>query len=123
MTAYVLVTGTLFRGPERRLTKSGNVFTNAVLRVKEGDDGQFWNAVSFAESVQAEFMRLSEGEKLSLANWLSLIARPHHPPSSWLNAPSGASALFFSSMNFERPFAASGSGARPRNWPLSSSHR
>jgi hypothetical protein len=40
MIAMALVTGTLFRPPEQRTSKSGKPFVTATIRVKRGDPSQ-----------------------------------------------------------------------------------
>jgi single-stranded DNA-binding protein len=60
-----LVTGSLFRAPEQRQSKSGKPFVTATLKAKDGDGMQFIRLVAFSESAQAELLRLSEGDSLS----------------------------------------------------------
>jgi single-stranded DNA-binding protein len=65
MTA-ILVTGALFKAPEGRTSKSGKVFVTATLRAKDGDAMTFIRIVAFSETVQAELLRLREGDSLSV---------------------------------------------------------
>ena len=58
MTAHVLVAGTLFRYPEQRTSKAGKPFVTATLRTKDGEASQWWKALAFSETAQAELMRL-----------------------------------------------------------------
>jgi hypothetical protein len=67
MSAYVLVSGTLFRDPESRVAKSsGKPFTVATLKVKDGDATSWWKALAFNEAAQAELLRLRDGESVSV---------------------------------------------------------
>ncbi len=66
MTTYTLVSGTLFREPERRMSKAGKSFVTATLRVKDGEAIQWWKVVAFSETVQAELMRLADGDAMSV---------------------------------------------------------
>jgi single-stranded DNA-binding protein len=66
ITAYALITGTLFRALERRTSKAGKPFVTATIRAKDGADGTFWNIVAFSESAQSELIRLSEGEAMAV---------------------------------------------------------
>jgi single-stranded DNA-binding protein len=66
MTAYALVTGTLFRAPEQRTSKNGKPFVTATLVAKEGEVTQWWRVTAFSDNAQAEILRLSEGEALSV---------------------------------------------------------
>jgi hypothetical protein len=38
MSAFILITGTLFRDPEQRTSKNGKPFVTATLRVKDGNE-------------------------------------------------------------------------------------
>ena len=66
MTAHVLVAGTLFRYPEQRTSKAGKPFVTATLRTKDGEASQWWKALAFSETAQAELMRLTDGDALSV---------------------------------------------------------
>jgi hypothetical protein len=65
MTAYALVTGTLFRAPEQRTSKGGKLYVAATVKAKDGDTFQFWRVTAFSDSVQAELMRLTDGDAVS----------------------------------------------------------
>jgi hypothetical protein len=41
MTIHALATGVLWKSPEQRTAKSGNPFTTATVRVKDGDATQW----------------------------------------------------------------------------------
>jgi single-stranded DNA-binding protein len=41
-------------------------FVTAMLKAKDGDDAQWWKLVAFSESVQAELMRLADGDPISV---------------------------------------------------------
>jgi single-stranded DNA-binding protein len=73
MTAHVLITGALFRPPESRTSKSGKQFVTATIRVKDGNPStgsgptsQWWKVLAFSESIQAELMRLTDGDAISV---------------------------------------------------------
>jgi hypothetical protein len=70
MTAYALVTGTLFRAPEQRTSKAGKLYVTATIKAKDGDAFQFWRATAFSESSQAELMRLTDGDAVSIQGGL-----------------------------------------------------
>jgi len=59
MTAYALVSGTLFRVPEQRTSKAGKLYVVATIKAKDGDTFQFWRVTAFSGSGQAELMRLT----------------------------------------------------------------
>jgi single-stranded DNA-binding protein len=62
MTAFAIVTGSLFRAPEQRTSKAGKPFVTATIRAKEGEASQWWKVVTFSETSQAELMRLGDGD-------------------------------------------------------------
>ena len=66
MTAHVLLQGSLAKAPESRISRQGNPFVMATLRVSAGNEIQFWRAFVFSESAQAELMRLGEGDSLAV---------------------------------------------------------
>jgi hypothetical protein len=68
MTAsYALITGVLFRPAEQKTSsKTGRTFVSAMLKVGgETGGAEFWSITAFAQSVQAELLRLSAGDALS----------------------------------------------------------
>ncbi|WP_292532291.1 single-stranded DNA-binding protein [Methylocystis sp.] len=65
MTVHALITGTLFRAPEQRISKAGKPFWSATIRVKDGDVTQWWKLLIFSESTGAELMRLGDGDAVS----------------------------------------------------------
>jgi len=71
MTAHVLISGTLFREPEQCTSKAGKPFVTATIRAKDGDASQWWKVLAFSESVQAELMRLTDGDALSVQGALT----------------------------------------------------
>jgi hypothetical protein len=65
MSVFVLITGTLYRAPESRISKAGKPFITATLKVKDGDATAWWKLLVFSESAGAELMRLGDGDALS----------------------------------------------------------
>ncbi len=63
MTA--LISGTLFRDPEQRESKSGKPFVKACLRITAGETSQFASLVAFQDSVKTELLALRDGDALS----------------------------------------------------------
>jgi len=66
MTAHVLISGQLFDAPEQRTSKAGKPFVMATIRAKDGDSSQWWKVLAFSEAAQAELMRLTDGDALSV---------------------------------------------------------
>ena len=50
MPAFILITVTLFRNPERRTSKAGKPYVTATLSVKDGEESRVWNIIAFAEA-------------------------------------------------------------------------
>ncbi|HEY8212511.1 MAG TPA: single-stranded DNA-binding protein [Methylocystis sp.] len=65
MTAHVLITGSLYRAPEQKISKAGKPFVVATIRAKDGDGSAWWKIVVFSESACAELMRLADGDAIS----------------------------------------------------------
>jgi len=69
-----LISGKLHGKPERRMSKSGNPFVTAKVRVPTGDDAAFVAVVAFADTVQSMLLALDESEAVSLAGTLTADA-------------------------------------------------
>jgi single-stranded DNA-binding protein len=67
-----LITGTLFRVPERRMSKACKPFVTATLRCKSGDLIEWWNGTAFSEPAHAELMRLKAGEAVAIQGTLKV---------------------------------------------------
>ncbi|MBX3527826.1 MAG: single-stranded DNA-binding protein [Rhodoblastus sp.] len=65
MSAHVLISGILQRKPESRTAKSGNAYGLATIRVRDGNETQFWSVLAFGETARAELLRLGEGEAVT----------------------------------------------------------
>ena len=66
MSALAIVTGSLFKTPERRTSKTGRPYVTATIRAKDAEATQWWRVTAFSESAQAELMRLTDGDPLSV---------------------------------------------------------
>jgi single-stranded DNA-binding protein len=66
MTAFALVSGSLFRAPEQRTSKAGKPFATATIRAADGEASQWWRVTVFSETAQAELMRLADGDAVSV---------------------------------------------------------
>jgi single-stranded DNA-binding protein len=75
MTAFVLISGSLWKNPEQRISsKTGKAFVTASIRTSSADNApaDFWNLLIFSETVAAELMRLTEGDKLAVQGSVKL---------------------------------------------------
>jgi len=66
MTVYALVTGAIFRAPEQRTSKASKPYVTATIKAKDGDAFQFCRLTAFSDTVQAELMRLTDGDAVSV---------------------------------------------------------
>ncbi len=74
MTVHVLVSGSLFKNPELRPSSKGKAYATASIRAASADNSaaDFWNLLIFSETVQAQLMQLTEGDKLAVQGSLKL---------------------------------------------------
>jgi single-stranded DNA-binding protein len=68
----VLIKGELFRAPEEKTSKGGNLFATATVRVRNGDGSDFWRIAAFSETARAELLRLSAGESVAIQGVLKV---------------------------------------------------
>jgi len=66
MSTVVLVQGTLFRAPEQKTSKAGNVFVIATVKERGGQDTRWWKVFAFSNHIQEEILRLSNGDALTV---------------------------------------------------------
>lgn len=66
MTVLVLVSGSLFRAPERRVSKAGKPFVTTKIKATSGGELQFWSVAAFSETAQAELLRLDTGDGVAV---------------------------------------------------------
>ncbi len=71
MSATVMISGALFKAPQQKISKSGKNYTVATLRSREGEGSLYWRLTAFAETAQAEIMRLGDGDPLSVTGVLT----------------------------------------------------
>jgi hypothetical protein len=74
MTAFVLITGTLFRAAEQKTSQAGKRYLTATVKAASVDasNSEFWSVLAFSDTAQTELLRLEAGEKLSLQGSLKL---------------------------------------------------
>jgi single-stranded DNA-binding protein len=65
MTVFALVSGSLFRAPEQRTSKTGKPFVTATIVSKDGESSTFVNIVAFSDSAKEALLALGEGDALS----------------------------------------------------------
>jgi single-stranded DNA-binding protein len=70
MVATVLVSGKLFKAPERKTSAGGKAFIAATIREGGGDATTWWKALCFDADAGAELMKLNEGETVAVSGGL-----------------------------------------------------
>jgi single-stranded DNA-binding protein len=70
MTARVLLTGTLHKPPDRKVSKNGNGYIIATIREETGQSTRYWKAFIFDEACIATVEQLGAGSPLSVAGRL-----------------------------------------------------
>jgi single-stranded DNA-binding protein len=61
-----LISGPLFRAPEKRTAKSGRPFVTATIKARDGDAFQFVRVTAFSDTVQTELSRLYDGDAITV---------------------------------------------------------
>ena len=52
--------------PGQCASKAGKPFVKATLKAKDCNDTQWWKVLAFSESIQAELLRLQDGDAISV---------------------------------------------------------
>ena len=61
-----LVTGTLYKKPEARTSRSGKNFVDGTIKIKNGEEMQFIRFAAFSETAKTELLRIDEGEQVAV---------------------------------------------------------
>jgi single-stranded DNA-binding protein len=74
MSAFALVTGTIFRAPVQKISKAGKPFTTCTVKAGSDDSASsdFWSIICFSESAQLEMLRLEVGDAISIRGKMEL---------------------------------------------------
>jgi hypothetical protein len=59
--AYGNIRGFLYKAPELKQSKSGNGYSSATLKVKDGNETKFWRVMAFKDAAQS-LMRFAEND-------------------------------------------------------------
>jgi hypothetical protein len=65
MSARALISGRLWREPERKVSSAGRTYATATIRVGNGDDAQWWKVLTFSEMAAEELLALHGGDAVS----------------------------------------------------------
>jgi hypothetical protein len=71
MSIFALASGTLFRRPERKVSKAGKPYVSAKLRSGDGDSTIWIALFAFSDTAQAELSALDDGDALAAQGRLS----------------------------------------------------
>jgi single-stranded DNA-binding protein len=69
-----LIGGSIFRGPETKVSRSGSEYLTCLLKVADGNEAQFVRVFVFSESAREEFTDLHEGDGVSVSGALKAEA-------------------------------------------------
>jgi hypothetical protein len=73
MSTFALITGTIFRAPVQKISKSGKPYTTCTVKAGSDDGtGDFWSVICFSENGQLELLRLEAGDALSVRGKMKL---------------------------------------------------
>jgi len=79
LTTHAIISGVLFRAPERKVSRGGKPYVSATIKCRDGDAVQFWRVTVFSESASEEMMRLAAGDSVSAQGAMSAeIYRPEN---------------------------------------------
>jgi hypothetical protein len=67
VTASALVSGRIYRDPERKVSKAGKPFAVAKLREGAGDSAVWWSVAAFSEEACEELLRLKDGDAAAVS--------------------------------------------------------
>jgi single-stranded DNA-binding protein len=67
MSATALISGRLWRNPERKTSKAGKQFVTATIREGNGDAVTWWKILCFSESDCEELLRLGDGDGVAVS--------------------------------------------------------
>jgi hypothetical protein len=65
MSARALISGRIWRDPERRVSGAGKPFASASVRVGSGDVAAWWKLLCFSEAAIEEVTSLHDGDAVS----------------------------------------------------------
>jgi single-stranded DNA-binding protein len=73
MTAYALITGTIFRPAQSKMSKAGRPYASCTIKAAtDGNESDFWNAICFSETATAELLRLEAGDACAVRGKMRL---------------------------------------------------
>lgn len=76
MSAHVLISGSIFKRPEQRVSKTGKSYVTSTAKIAVGAELQFWNIVAFRDLACAELLRLDEGDAIAAQGALKVGQYP-----------------------------------------------
>lgn len=65
MTSTVLVSGKLFRDPERKVSSAGKPYASVTIKDVNGDDVTWWKLLTFSEPAIEELLSLRDGDGIA----------------------------------------------------------
>jgi single-stranded DNA-binding protein len=74
MSVAILISGSLFKEPQRKTSQSGRSYVTTTLKAAGADNtsSDFWSVLAFGDTAGAELMRLAVGERVTIQGGLKL---------------------------------------------------
>jgi single-stranded DNA-binding protein len=74
MTVAILISGSLFKDPQRKTSQSGRSYVTTTLKAAAADNASsdFWSVLAFGDTAGAELMRLGINERVTIQGGLKL---------------------------------------------------
>jgi single-stranded DNA-binding protein len=74
MSVAVLVSGALFRAPERKTSQAGKSYVRATLKVQSTTDNgsDFWSLMVFSETTGTALLELADGDRVAVQGTLKV---------------------------------------------------
>ena len=70
MTTTALVSGKLFRDPERKVSRGDKLYVLATVRDGQGDDATWWKVLAFGTEACDELLGLKAGDAVAMSGTL-----------------------------------------------------
>jgi single-stranded DNA-binding protein len=74
MSVAILISGSVFREPQRKTSAGGKSYVSTTIKAAAADNASsdFWSVLAFGDTAGEELMRLAVGERLAVQGSLKL---------------------------------------------------
>jgi single-stranded DNA-binding protein len=67
MSAFALISGKLFRDPERKTSKAGKPYAMATIKDGQGEAANWWRVFAFGDEAADELLGLRSGDAVAVS--------------------------------------------------------